>query len=145
MTAFVRGANEQDFPLQLAAVIKSCDSNCASILFCSGCLSQLPRIGSFFIHYTESLVSKLWKSFNNHERGLRLTSGFNNSIFVEQLIGSTCMRIGHEPGRATCLVVKCPDGELDTQLSRLWRGKFQPQQNVRECVPNSQRSKGGVG
>ena len=55
------------------------------------------------------------------------------------------MRLGHQPGRATCLVVKCPDDEqLGTQLRRLWRGKFQPQQNVRECAPNIQRSNGGV-
>ena len=54
------------------------------------------------------------------------------------------MHLGHEPGRATCLVVKCPDDELGTQLRRLWRGKFQPQHNVRECAPDSQMPKGGV-
>ena len=46
------------------------------------------------------------------------------------------MRPGHEPGRATCLVVNCSDDEQPgTQLHRLCRGKFQPQQNVRECAP----------
>ena len=43
---------------------------------------------------------------------------------------STYMRHGHEPERATCLVVKCPDDELSTQLRRLWRGNFQPNKNV---------------
>ena len=84
------------------------------------------------------------EELNNLECGLRLIPGLNNSIFTEQLIESTYMRLGHEPGRATCLVVKCPDDELGTQPRHLWRGKFQPQQNVRECAPNSQRSKGGV-
>ena len=41
------------------------------------------------------------------------------------------MRLGYEPRRATCLVVKYPDDELSTQLRHLWRSKFQPQQNVR--------------
>ena len=63
MTAFVRGANEQEFPLlQLAAVFKSCASYCAATLFCRGWLSHLPRIGSFFIHNTESFISNVWKS-----------------------------------------------------------------------------------
>ena len=124
---------------------KSCASNCASTLFCSGWLSQLRRIGSFFIHYTESLLPKRLEELNNHECGLRLIPRLNNFIFAEQLIESTYMaRLGHEPGRATCLVVKCPDDELSTQLRRLWRGKFQPQQNVRECALDSQRAKGGV-
>ena len=70
--------------------------------------------------------------------------GSTTPFFAEQLIKSTYMRLGHEPGRATCLVVKYPDDKLSTQRRRLWRGKFQPQQNVRECAHDSQRSKGGV-
>ena len=86
------------------------------------------------------------EELNNHDCGLRLIAGLNNSIFTEQLIESTYMGLGHEPGRATCLVVKCPDDEhLGTELHRLWRGKFQPQHNVRECARDSQMPKRGVG
>ena len=80
------------------------------------------------------------EELNNQECGLRLIPGLNNSIFAEKLIESTHMHLGHEPGRATCLVLKCPDDELGTQLRRLWRGKFQPQHNVRECAPDSHMS-----
>ena len=158
MNAFVRGANEQDVPLQLAAV----KALLVTTLFCRGWLSQLPRIGSFFIHYTDSLVTERLEELNKHdcgpwrdtyvglclyneeEEGLRLIPVLNNSIFTEQLIESTYMRLGHQPGRATWIVGKCPDDELGTQLRRLWRGKFQPRQNVRECAHDSQRPKGGV-
>ena len=51
------------------------------------------------------------------------------------------MLVGHEPERATCLVVKYPDDKLSTQLRHLWRGKLQPQPNVRESAPASQMSK----
>ena len=83
------------------------------------------------------------EELNNRDCGLCLIPGLNNSIFTDQLIESTYMRSGHEPGRATCLFVKCPDYEqLGTQLHRLWLGKVQPQQNVSECAPDSQRPKG---
>ena len=54
MTAFLRGANEQDLPLQLAAV--NCASYSAATIFCRGWLSQLHRIGSFFT------LTNVWKS-----------------------------------------------------------------------------------
>ena len=120
MTAFVRGATELDFPSQLAAR-----------------LSQLPRICFFFIHYTESLLSNVWK------RLIILTVFFVSSLSSATPF-SRNMRFGHEPGRATCLVVKCSYNKLGTQLRRLWRGQFQPQHNVRECAPDSHRSKAGV-
>ena len=59
MTDVVRGANEQDFRLQLAAVKAVLVT---ATLFCSGWLSQLPRLGSFSIHYMESLLTNVWKS-----------------------------------------------------------------------------------
>ena len=105
---------------------------------------KLPRIGSFFIHYTESLLSNVWKSLIIMNVVFVSSLGSTTQFFAEQLIESTYTRLGHEPGRATCLVVKCPDDELGTQLRRLWRCKFQPQQNVRECALDSQMSKGGV-
>ena len=36
VAVFVRGSNEQDVSLQMAAGSECCASNCASILFCSG-------------------------------------------------------------------------------------------------------------
>ena len=65
MNAFVRGANEQDVPLHYAAV----KALLVTTLFCRGWLSQLPRIGSFFIHYTESLVTERLEELNKHVCG----------------------------------------------------------------------------
>ena len=59
MTDFVRGANGQDFPLQLAAVKAVLVT---ATIFSSGWLSQLPRIDSFFIHHIESFLTNAWKS-----------------------------------------------------------------------------------
>ena len=142
MTAFGRGVNEQDFPLQLAAVKAVLVT---ATLFGRGWMTELPS--TFFLLVVHPLHGvapyESLEELNNHQCGLCLIPGLNNSIFTDQLIESTYMRLGHEPGRATCLVVvKCPDDELGTQLHRLWRDKFQPQQNVRECAHDSQRPKG---
>ena len=138
--AFDRGANEQDFRLYLAALKAVLVTVMPPYFAATGCHNYL-RIGLFVIHHTPF---KRLQEFNNHNCCLRLIPRLNNSIFTEQLIESTYMRLGHQPGGATCLVVKCPDDELCTQLRRLWRGKFQPRHNVRECAPDSQRPKGGV-
>ena len=62
MTAFGRGANEQDFPLQLAAVVKAVPVT--ATLFGRGWMTELPStvFWSLFIHYIESLLTKAWKS-----------------------------------------------------------------------------------
>ena len=142
MTAFGRGANEQDFPLQLAAVKAVLVT---ATLFGRGWMTELP--GTLFLLVVHPLHGvapyESLEELNNHDCGICLIPGLNNSILTDQLIESTYMRLGHEPGRATCLVVKCPDYEqLGTQLHRLWRGKFQPRQNVRECAPDSHMPKG---
>ena len=59
------------------------------------------------------------EELNNNVCGLHIIPGLNNSISTDQLIESTYMRLGHEPGKATCLVVKCLDDELGIQLRRL--------------------------
>ena len=59
MTDFVRRANGQDFPLQLAAVKAVLVT---ATIFSSGWLSQLPMIDSFFIHHTEWFLTNAWKS-----------------------------------------------------------------------------------
>ena len=61
MTAFGRGANEQDFPLQLAAVKAVLVT---VTLFGRGWMTELPStfFCSLFIHYMESLLTKAWKS-----------------------------------------------------------------------------------
>ena len=41
------------------------------------------------------------EEINNHDCGLCLIPGLNNSILTDQLIESTYMCLGHEPGRAT--------------------------------------------
>ena len=108
-------------------------------LFGIGWMSQLPSI-MLVLHPLHGVAPyESLEELNKHDCHLCLIPGLNNSIFTDQLIESTYMRLGHEPGRATCLVVKCPDDEqLGTQLYRLWRGKFQPQQNVRDqCAPDS--------
>ena len=90
-------------------------------LFGRGWMTELPStcFCSLFIHYMESLLTKAWKSLIIMT-GLCLIPGLNNSILMDQLIESTYMRLGHEPGRATCLFVKCPDYEqLGTPLHRL--------------------------
>ena len=65
MTAFVRGAHEEDFPLQLAAM-----------------KAMLPslRYGSFYIHHMESLPIKHLKDLKN-DCGLRLVPGINNNFY----------------------------------------------------------------
>ena len=62
MTDFGRGANEQDFPLQLATVVKAVPVT--ATLFGRGWMTELPStfFCSLFIHYIESLVTKAWKS-----------------------------------------------------------------------------------
>ena len=137
MTAFRRGANEQDFPLQLAAVPVT------ATLFGRGWMTELPSNVLLLVHPLHRVAPyEGLEELTNHDCGICLITGLNNSILTDQLIESTYMRLGHEPGRATCLVVKYPDYEqLGTQLHRLWRGKFQPQQNVGECAPDSQRPK----
>ena len=59
ITALVRRANEQYFRLQLVGVKAVLVT---ATIFCSAWVSKLPRLGSFFIHYTESLHSNVWKS-----------------------------------------------------------------------------------
>ena len=98
MTAFVRGAHEQDFPLQLAAVKAMLPYFAAA-----GCHNYL-RYGSFYIHHMESLPIECLAALKN-DCGLRLIPGFNNSIFTDQFIESTYMRLGHGPGGATGLAV----------------------------------------
>ena len=98
MTAFVRGAHEQDFPLQLAAVKAMLPYFAAA-----GCHNYL-RYGSFYIHYMESLPTECLAALKN-ECGLRLIPEFNNSIFTDPFIESTYMRLGHGPGGATGLAV----------------------------------------
>ena len=71
MTAFVRGAHEQDFPRQLAAM-KAMLPYFAS----AGCHNYL-RYGSFYIHHMESLPVKHLKNLKN-DGGLRLVPGINN-------------------------------------------------------------------
>ena len=59
------------------------------------------------LHPLHGVAPYAWKS-------LIITTvvpGLNNSTFTDQLIESTYMRPGHEPGRATCLFAKCPDDE----------------------------------
>ncbi len=55
MTAFGRGANEQDFPLQLTSLKAVLVT--ATLFGRGGWMSQLPSICSFFIHYMESLLT----------------------------------------------------------------------------------------
>ncbi len=71
MTAFVRGAHEQDVPLQLAAVKARLPYFAAA-----GCHNYL-RYGSFYIHYMESLPAECLKQLKN-DCGLRLIPGLNN-------------------------------------------------------------------
>lgn len=98
MTAFVRGAHEQDFPLQLSAVKAMLPYFAAA-----GCHNYL-RYGSFYTHHMESLPAERLKDLKN-DCGLRLIPGLNNSIFTDQFIESTYMRLGHGPGGAAGLAV----------------------------------------
>lgn len=98
MTAFVRGVHEQDFPLQLAAV-----KSMLPYFAAAGCHNYL-RYGSFYIHHMESLPAEYLKKLKN-DCGLRLIPGINNSIFTDQFIESTYMRLGHGPGGVTGLAV----------------------------------------
>ena len=96
MTAFVRGAHEHDFPLQLAAVKAMLPYFAAA-----GCHNYL-RYGSFYIHHmspTECLAAL------KNDCGRRLIPGFNTSILTDQFIESTYMRLDHGPGGATGLTV----------------------------------------
>ena len=76
MTDFVRGANGQDFPLQLAAVKAVLVT---ATIFSSGWLSQLPGRDSLFIHHAESFLTNAWKSLMEEL----------NDVFVSSLSSTT--------------------------------------------------------
>ena len=61
MTAFGRGANEQDFPLQFETVEAVLVT---ATLFGRGWMTELPStlFCYLFIHYMESLLTKAWNS-----------------------------------------------------------------------------------
>ena len=127
MTAFGRGANEQDFPLQFASP------------FGRGWVSQLPSICSFFIHYMESLRTKAWNSL------IIMTV-----VFVSPLGSTTPFSRSNSLSQHTYVLVMNQEERhaflSNVQMTNNWAFSFtvcgQPQQNVRECAPDSQRPKG---
>ena len=135
MNAFGRGANEQDFPLQLASLKAVLVT---ATLFGRGWMSQLPSICSFFINYMESLLTKDWKSL------IIMTV-----VFVSSLGSTTPFSRTNSLSQHTCVLVMNQEERhavlSNVQMTNNWALSFtvcgQPQQNVRECAPDSQRPK----
>ena len=79
--------------LQLEAVKKRA-SYCAATIFCHGWLPQQPRIGSFFIHHTESRLSNVWNSL------IIMTV-----VFVSSLGSTTPFSRNSSLSQRTCVLV----------------------------------------
>ena len=118
--------------LQLAAVKAVLVT---ATIISSGWLSQLPRIDSLFIHHIESLLTNALIMTVVFFSSLGSTTPFSRTSSLSQ---HTCVLVMDQEERHALLSnVQMPNWALNL-------GKFQPQQNVSECAPDSQRTQGEV-